>query len=76
MADRDDNGGGWAVLAGAGILLTEAFVLVLGLLPLLLLTAVFALPFVLPLIPLAIVGGIVAGVRKASRRFSARGTQR
>ena len=67
MGDRNDRGGGWGVLAGSGIVLTELFVLAPGLLPLALLTAVFALPLVLPLIPVAIIGGIVVAIRKLWR---------
>jgi hypothetical protein len=65
MGGYEDNGGGWGVLAGSSIVLTEVFVLAPGLLPLVLITAVFALPFVLPLIPIAIVAGIYMGIRKA-----------
>jgi hypothetical protein len=67
MADRNDGGGGWGVLAGSGIVLTELFVLAPGLLPLALLTAVFAIPLVLPLMPVAIVYAIFAAIRRVWR---------
>jgi hypothetical protein len=70
MAAHDDNGGGWGVLAGSTIVLTEIFALAPGLLPLLLLTGVFALPFVLPLIPLALLAGIYLLVRKVARALA------
>jgi hypothetical protein len=72
MESHEDNGGGWGLLAGSGIVLTEIFVLAPGLLPLLMLTAVFALPFVLPLIPLALLGGTYVALRKMARALGGR----
>jgi hypothetical protein len=64
---HDDNGGGWGVLAGSGVVLLELFVLAPGLLPLLMLTAVFALPLLLPAIPLVILGGLFFALRGLGR---------
>jgi hypothetical protein len=64
---HDDNGGGWGVLAGSGVLLLELCVLVPGLLAALLLTAAFALPLLLPAIPVLILTGLFFALRGLSR---------
>jgi hypothetical protein len=64
---HDDNGGGWGVLAGSGVFLLELCVLVPGLLAALLLTAAFALPLLLPAIPLVILGGLFFALRGLGR---------
>jgi hypothetical protein len=56
---HDDNGGGWGVLAGSGVLLLELCVLVPGLLVGLLLTAAFALPLLLPAVPIILLGALL-----------------
>jgi hypothetical protein len=63
----DDNGGGWGVLAGSGVLLLEICVLVPGLLVGLLLTAAFALPLLLPAVPIAILAGLFFALRGLGR---------
>jgi hypothetical protein len=63
----DDNGGGWGVLAGSSIVIVQVLVLAPGLLPLLLLTAAFAVPLALPLIPLALLAGLFFGIRALGR---------
>jgi hypothetical protein len=68
---HDESGGGWGVLAGSGIVLMELFVLAPGLLPLVLITSVFAVPFLLPLIPVLILAGPFFAVRKLWRAVSA-----
>jgi hypothetical protein len=60
---RDDSGGGFGTLAGVGILLVELTVLIPGLLACLLLAAAFALPLLLPAIPLLILGALFVAVR-------------
>jgi hypothetical protein len=64
---HDDNGGGWGVLAGSGVLLLELCVLVPGLLAALLLTAAFALPLLLPAIPVLILTGLFFALRGLGR---------
>jgi hypothetical protein len=64
---RDDSAGGWGILVGSGIVVLEVCVLVPGLLAALLLTAAFALPLLLPVVPVLIVAGLFLGVRKLAR---------
>lgn len=64
---HDDNAGGWGVLVGSGILLLEVCVLVPGLLAALLLTAAFALPLLLPAVPVLLVVGLFLAVRWLAR---------
>jgi hypothetical protein len=64
---HDDNAGGWGVLVGSGILLLEVCVLVPGLLAALLLTAAFALPLLLPAVPVLLVVGLFLAVRRLAR---------
>jgi hypothetical protein len=65
--DHGDNGGGWGVLAGSGVLLLELCVLVPGLLAALLLTAALALPLLLPAIPLLVLGALFFALRGLGR---------
>jgi hypothetical protein len=71
MAARDQSGGGWGLLVGAGILLVQLCVIP-GLFGFVLLTAAFALPLVVLALPIAIVASAVAGVRAALRRLPSR----
>jgi hypothetical protein len=71
MADHDDNGGGWGVLAGSGIVLVQLFVIP-GLFGFVLLTAAFVLPLVVLALPIVILASAVAAVRAALRRLPSR----
>jgi hypothetical protein len=64
---RDESGGGWGTLAGVGILLVELAVLVPGLLACLLLIGAFALPLLLPAIPLLILIALFLALRRLTR---------
>jgi hypothetical protein len=51
---RDDNGGGWGLLAGSGVFFMYLAALVPGLLAILLLMLAFAAPLLVPALPLLI----------------------
>jgi hypothetical protein len=63
MYRDEENGDVWGLLAGTGVFLLEICVLVPGLLAGLILAAGLALPFLLPAIPLALLGGIYLALR-------------
>ena len=64
---HEDNGGGWAVLAGSTVFLVQILVLFPGLLALLALTAAFALPLVVLAIPVLALAAIFFAVRALGR---------
>jgi hypothetical protein len=64
MSGHDDNGGGWGVLAGSTIFLVQICVLAPGLLAVLLLTAAFAVPFLVLGLPFALAAAAYAGIRR------------
>ena len=64
---HDDNGGGWAVLAGSGVFFMYLAALIPGLLAILILTVAFAVPLLVPAIPLLLVLGVRKLVRGARR---------
>jgi hypothetical protein len=67
LSDHDDTGGFWGVLAGSGVFLTQAFVLLPGLLPTLLLAGVLAAPLLVLAIPLLLGWGLLTLARTVAR---------
>jgi hypothetical protein len=73
--EHDDSGDIFGVLAGTGVFIIPVCALVPGLLACLALVGAFALPLLLPVVPLALLAGLFYGLR-AIVRAGGRGIRR
>ena len=64
---HEDNGAGWGVLDGSGVFLLYIGALVPGFLAVFLLAVALALPLLLPVLPLLVLGALFVGLRTLVR---------